>query len=110
MEKFKSEVNQGGTVTEAIGHYGPELHASMTLELEDGTRAEQPSRVMGIVGPRWLLRVTMFGRPALERLDDGDVESALRDVVVVRGGTPVPPGDALPLTMPPGARPAAPSP
>lgn len=103
-------VQLGGTVTEAAGHYGPELHASMTLELEDGTRAEQPSRVMGIVGPRWLLRVTMFGRPALERLDDGDVESALRDVVVVRGGTPVPPGDALPLTMPPGARPAAPSP
>ena len=98
----------GGTVSEGIGHYGPELQVSMTVELEDGSRAEQPSRVVGIVGPRWLLRVTMFGRPAIERLDDGDVESALRDVVVVRGGTPVPPGDALPLTMPPGARPAAP--
>jgi hypothetical protein len=29
---------------------------------------------------------------------------------VIRGGTPVPPGDALPLTMPAGARPAGPPP
>jgi hypothetical protein len=46
----------------------------------------------------------LFGRPALEHQDDGDVETALRDVVVVRGTAPVPPGDALPLTMPPNAQ------
>ena len=40
----------------------------------------------------------------MEHLEDGDVETALRDVVVVRGGTPVPPGDPLPLTMPPNAQ------
>jgi hypothetical protein len=98
----------GGTATESEGPYGTELKVSVMVQLEDGTRAEQPSRVVGIAGPRWLLRVTMFGRPALEPLEDGDVEAAVRDVVVVRGGTPVPPGDALPLTMPPNARPAAP--
>lgn len=98
----------GGDATDVEGPYGTELQVSMIVELEDGRRAEQPSRVVGIVGPRWLLRVTMFGRPALQHLDDGDIESAVRDVVVVRGGTPVPPGDALPLTMPPNARPAAP--
>ena len=102
-----AEVAQlGGDATEAEGPYGTELRVSMIVELEDGSRAEQPSKVVGIVGPRWLLRVTMFGRPALQHLDDGDVEAAVRDVVVVRGGTPVPPGDALPLTMPPNARPA----
>ena len=106
-----AEVTQlGGTATERDGAYGPELAVSMLVELEDGRRVEQPSRVVGIVGPRWLLRVTMFGRPALEHLDDGDVETAVRQVVVVRGGTPVPPGDALPLTMPAGARPAGPPP
>lgn len=105
-----AEVAQlGGTATESTGRYGTELEVSVLVELEDGTRAEQPSRVVGIAGPRWLLRVTMFGRPALEPLDDGDVETVVRDVVVVRGGTPVPPGDALPLTMPPNARPAAPA-
>ena len=60
--------------------------------------------MVGIAGPRWLLRATLFGRPAVEHLDDGDVEQAIRDVVVVRGSTPVPPGDALPLTMPPNAQ------
>jgi hypothetical protein len=106
-----AEVAQlGGTATEHEGVYGPELAVSMLVELEDGRRVEQPSRVVGIVGPRWLLRVTLFGRPAVEHLEDGDVETAVRDVVVVRGGTPVPPGDALPLTMPPGARPSGPPP
>jgi hypothetical protein len=28
------------------------------------------------------------------------VESALRDVIVVRGNEPMPPGDPLPLTVP----------
>ena len=78
----------GGTATETEGVFGPELRVSMTVELEDGRRAEQPSRVVGIVGPRWLLRATLFGRPAVEHDEDGDIESAVRDVVVVRGGDP----------------------
>ena len=36
----------------------------------------------------------------MEYRHDGDVETALRNVVVVRGSTAVPPGDPLPLTMP----------
>jgi len=96
----------GGTATEAQGPFGPELRVSLTVELEDGQHAEQPSRVLGIRGPRWLLRATLFGRPAVEPDERGDVERALRDVVVRRGSDPVPPGDALPLTMPPQVRPA----
>jgi Protein of unknown function (DUF3710) len=99
----------GGTATERVGPYGPELAVSMVVELEDGRHVQQPSTVLGIVGPRWLLRVTLFGRPAVEYHEDGDIETAMRDVVVVRGGTPFPPGDALPLTMPPNVRPAEPS-
>ena len=98
----------GGTATERQGPYGPELAVSMVVELEGGQRAQQPSTVLGITGPRWLLRVTLFGRPAVEYDEDGDVETAVRDVVVVRGGTPFPPGDALPLTMPANVRPADP--
>ena len=98
----------GGTATEQDGAYGPELAVSMTVQLEDGRRVAQQSRVIGVVGPRWLLRATLFGRPAVEWDPEGDIESAVRAVVVVRGSSPVPPGDALPLTMPPNARPAAP--
>lgn len=94
----------GGTATETEGAWGTEIVISLMVELPEGGSAQQISKVVGIAGPRWLLRVTLFGRPAVEHKEDGDVETALRDVVVVRGGTPVPPGDALPLTMPTNAQ------
>ena len=94
----------GGTATEVEGPWGTEVKVSLTVTRDDGQRVQQASKVVGIPGPRWLLRATLFGRPAVEYDEAGDVETALRDVVVVRGGSPVPPGDALPLTMPPNAR------
>lgn len=94
----------GGTATESEGPYGTEVAVSLTVDRGDGQRVQQTSKVIGIPGPRWLLRATLFGRPALQHLEDGDVEQAIRDVVVVRGTTPIPPGDALPLTMPPNAQ------
>jgi hypothetical protein len=102
---LRSEVAQmGGTATESEGPYGTQLTVSLLVDVGDGQRAQQVSTVLGIAGPRWLLRATLFGRPAVDYDESGDLEQALRDVVVVRGGTPVPPGDALPLTMPPNAR------
>jgi hypothetical protein len=94
----------GGTATETDGVWGTELRVALTVALPDGQHAQQMSRVVGVAGPRWLLRATFFGRPAVEYDADGDVESALRDVVVVRGAAAVPPGDALPLVVPPGAQ------
>ena len=96
----------GGTATEQEGVFGPELVVSLTVELPDGQHAVQTSKVIGISGPRWLLRSTLFGRPAVDYREDGDIESALRQVVVVRGQTPLPPGDPLPLRLPPNAQPA----
>ncbi len=87
-----AEVAQlGGTATESEGVYGPELEVSMMVEVAPGEYVQQPSRVVGIVGPRWLLRLTLFGRPAVEHLHDGDIETAVRDIVVVRGRPPCPP-------------------
>jgi hypothetical protein len=94
----------GGTATEVEGPWGTEVKVSLTVTRDDGQRVQQASKVVGIPGPRWLLRATLVGRPAVEYDEAGDVETALRDVVVVRGGSPIPPGDALPLTMPPNAR------
>jgi hypothetical protein len=94
----------GGTATETEGAYGTEVVVSLGATRDDGQVVQQTSKVVGIPGPRWLLRATLFGRPAVEHLPDGDVESALRDVVVVRGSTPVPPGDPLPLAMPDNAQ------
>lgn len=96
---------RGGTATEAEGAYGTELRVVMPVTTGEGQSGNQPSRVLGICGPRWLLRATFLGRPAVEPDHDGDIESALRDVVVVRGTDPMAPGDPLPLTMPGNAEP-----
>ncbi|MBA2464424.1 MAG: DUF3710 domain-containing protein [Nocardioidaceae bacterium] len=93
---------RGGTVTEAVGRWGPEIRVAMQVTTPDGRSGTQPSRVFGISGPRWLLRATFFGAPALEPDDGGTVESALRDVIVRRGSAPHAPGEALPLTVPAG--------
>ncbi|QWZ09484.1 DUF3710 domain-containing protein [Nocardioides panacis] len=94
----------GGTASETEGAWGTEVVVNLTVARDDGQPVQQTSKVIGIPGPRWLLRATLFGRPAVEHQEDGDVEAALRAVVVVRGSTPVPPGDPLPLTMPPNAQ------
>jgi hypothetical protein len=96
---------RGGTATEAEGTYGTELRVMMPVKTAEGQSATQPSRVLGIAGPRWLLRATFLGRPAVEPSEEGELEGALREVVVVRGGSPMAPGEPLPLVMPSNARP-----
>jgi hypothetical protein len=54
----------------------------------EGEEVVQPSRIIGIEGPRWMLRATFLGREALEPADDSLLMAALRDVVVVRGEEP----------------------
>lgn len=91
---------RGGTATEVDGPYGTALKLLVIGTGPDGKTVQQPSTVLGIAGPRWLLRVSMFGRPAQEFRPDAPLETALRNVVVKRGGDPMPPGDALPLVLP----------
>ncbi len=104
-----AEVAQhGGVADETDGSWGTELRVVLPVTMPDGRSGQQPSRVVGISGPRWLLRGTLFGRAAVEPDDDGDVESALRDVVVVRGGQALAPGEPLPMRMPEGLQPVDP--
>jgi hypothetical protein len=95
-------VRQGGTATEQDGPFGTELLMHRTVETPEGARV-QPTRVVGVEGPRWLLRATFLGSAAVSPDDDGPVETALRDTVVVRGVEAMPPGEPLALRMPPGA-------
>jgi hypothetical protein len=59
--------------------------------------------VIGHTGPRWFLRATLAGRPAQDPDYAAPFEDALRNVVVRRGNEAMPPGEALPLRMPPEA-------
>jgi hypothetical protein len=95
---------RGGTATPVDGPFGPALQLVLTGTDSEGRTVTQRSVVWGISGPRWLLRATAFGRPVEDYQEDGALERALRDVIVVRGNQPMPPGDALPLKLPANAR------
>jgi hypothetical protein len=94
---------RGGTATEQEGSFGPELLCQVPVTGPNGESLVQPSRVIGHTGPRWFLRATMAGRPAVDPEYAVQFEQALRKVAVRRGNEAMPPGEALPLRMPPEA-------
>lgn len=98
----------GGTATETDGSFGTELVLVVPVEDPDGQIFSQTSRVLGVDGPRWLLRATVLGRAAVEPDAAGPMEDTLRNVIVVRGTEPMAVRESLPLRLPPGAQPAAP--
>ncbi|GAA4720291.1 DUF3710 domain-containing protein [Nocardioides conyzicola] len=92
---------RGGTASEREGRYGTELHCQLTVRTDDGRTANQPSRVVGINGGRWLLRATFLGRAATEPDAVGPWDTAIEHVAVRRGAEAMPAGGELPLTLPP---------
>lgn len=99
---------RGGTAAEQDGPFGTELLCNIPVEGPNGEQFVQPSRVIGCTGPRWFVRATIAGRPALEPDQAGPYEEALRTLAVRRGVEAMAPGEALPLRLPPEARPATP--
>jgi hypothetical protein len=98
----------GGTASETEGPFGTELVLVVPVEdPENGQIFSQTSRVIGVDGPRWLLRGTVLGRAAVEPEAAPPMEESLRNVVVVRGSEPMAPREALGLRLPAGAEPAA---
>jgi hypothetical protein len=97
---------RGGTATEREGRFGTELLCQMKVQRPEGGTATQPSRIVGINGPRWLLRATMLGRPAIEpdAEDSAQWEDVLTRVAVRRGAHALPVGEPLPLILPDQAR------
>lgn len=96
------EVTRLGGQSEQVddGPFGPELRVRVPVELPDGEEGFQPSRIVGIEGPRWLLRCTFLGEAGLNPSDEGLLMDALRDVIVVRGIEARIPREALLLTLP----------
>ena len=92
---------RGGTASEKDGRYGRELYCELTVRTEDGRTATQPSRVVGINGPRWMLRATLLGRPAMEPAAPGPWDDVIATTVVRRGGQAMPVGAELRLTLQP---------
>lgn len=91
---------QGGTVFEVEGPFGPEVFASVPVQA-GGSFGTRQVRFVGIDGPRWFLRAVIGGAAATRQEAAEVIHSMIRRVVVVRGNTPLPPRDLLPLRVPP---------
>ncbi|TQL53499.1 uncharacterized protein DUF3710 [Subtercola boreus] len=91
---------QGGTLVEQVGVFGPELVAEVPAPGPDGTPVLRLARFVGVDGPRWFLRGVIAGDAMQNEASRAAVEELFRSVVVVRGGSPMPPRDLIPLTIP----------
>jgi len=91
---------RGGTADEREGRFGTELVCRLTVKMPDGSTGTQPSRIIGVNGPRWMLRATLLGRPAMEPESAQVWEDAIAQVAVRRGTHPMPSGAELGLTLP----------
>ncbi|MBU2696485.1 hypothetical protein CCO04_15455 [Pimelobacter sp. 30-1] len=98
---------RGGTATEREGRFGTELVCEVRMTRPDGATGTQTSRVIGVNGPRWLLRATFLGEPARDPETAAEWESAIARVAVRRGNHAMPVGEQLPLNLPDGAEPRA---
>ncbi len=87
---------QGGRITPRDGVFGPELLAEIPVA------GGQPrlARFIGVDGPRWFLRGVISGAGATDPAAAAQIEEIFRSIVVVRGTTPMPPRDLIPLHMP----------
>ena len=90
---------QGGTTRVVDGNLGPEVLAEIPVAAGQpgGSRL---ARFVGVDGPRWFLRGVIAGEGATNPEAAAKVEDLFRSIVVVRGTTPMPPRDLIPLHMP----------
>ncbi|MFM9876384.1 MAG: DUF3710 domain-containing protein [Rhodoglobus sp.] len=93
---------QGGHITPRNGVFGPELLAEIPVA------GGQPrlARFIGVDGPRWFLRGVISGEGVADPAAAEQIEEIFRSIVVVRGTTPMPPRDLIPLHMPATGQPA----
>lgn len=92
---------QGGTTRVVDGTFGPEVHAEVPATA-NGQQGSRLARFIGVDGPRWFLRGVIAGEATVNPEASAQVEDLFRSIVVIRGNTPMPPRDLIPLHMPAG--------
>jgi hypothetical protein len=73
----------------------------MPATTSTGASGIQPSMVVGIDGPRWMLRATLIGKAAVDQDAHDRLLALVQDTVVVRGEAPMSPGEVIELRPPP---------
>jgi len=98
-----SVTHQGGSVENRVGSLGPELLVKIPLANESGVVVgTRFARFIGVDGPKWFLRGQVAGAAITDPKAAADIDDLFRSVVIHRDGTPLPPGDLLPLSVPGG--------
>ena len=100
---------QGASLREVEGPFGTELAG--TVMAAPQARPDEPApkpvrreaRFLGVDGPRWFLRGMITGPAAGDPEAAAVLEDVFRGIVVVRGTSPMPVREQLPLTLPPQA-------
>jgi hypothetical protein len=91
---------QGGTTRIATGTFGPEVQAQIPVTTPGQPGSSRLARFIGVDGPRWFLRGVIAGEAITNPAAAASIEELFRSIVVVRGTTPMPPRDLIPLHMP----------
>lgn len=91
---------QGGSTKLTIGPFGPELLAEIPAAGPGQPGEKRLARFIGVDGPRWFLRGVIAGDAVAKPEAAALVEDLFRSIVVVRGTTPMPPRDLIPLSIP----------
>lgn len=92
---------QGGTTALRYGALGPELLAQIPVPASAGVPAHiRLARFIGVDGPRWFLRGVISGKAAADPQAAELLDELFRSLVVVRGNTPMPPGELIALKLP----------
>ncbi|PRY18399.1 DUF3710 domain-containing protein [Kineococcus rhizosphaerae] len=99
-EIAEAVVAQGGSADVQDGALGRELLCRLPVRTEDGRTAHQPTRFAGVDGPRWFLRAVFAGPAAHDPAAAAELESVVRDTVVVRGSEAMAPRELIPLELP----------
>ncbi|KTR91155.1 hypothetical protein NS220_14775 [Microbacterium testaceum] len=100
-EQIRQQVKQqGGRVEEREGPLGPELLAEVPVMGTPEGAGKRLARFVGVDGPRWFLRGVIGGAATTDVEAAAAIEDLYRSIVVVRGGSPMPPRDLIPLRMP----------
>lgn len=91
---------QGGTTKLTTGVFGPELLAEIPANAPGQAGSKRLARFVGVDGPRWFLRGVIAGEGVVDPEAAAKIEDLFRSIVVVRGSSPMPPRDLIPLQMP----------
>ena len=91
---------QGGTTSTIVGPLGPEIRAEIPAPAGSEPSGTRIARFIGVDGPRWFLRGVISGQALIDPEAAARIEELFRSIVVVRGSTPMPPRDLIPLQVP----------